>query len=445
MREFSATLDKHFSTGLRPYDRVPRNTPGLVECYNVKVGPTGIEPYTPLPSLLVDPPAFSWPYLQLFKTKQGLMVAGETNLYEVNSWYQLSSVLSFASTGIWTLADFQDYQVWANGDTIIERDPTTGVYAETNPGYTAQAVCNFRGQLIAAGFDSYPDRIAWGPIGSVELSTVLSISTADARKNTSGFRDMPFLGEIYQVKELSKPDSLGRNPGAIIVYGSGGVAALFATETTFGFKVLNQIGIPCKGAVGGDEKQHIFIDRNGYLYSVSEAIKVELLGYKEFLYPMISNEIMISYDEAPRQYYISDGTDTYLYYNGLSKIFQTPTSIANWGSNLVAVLSNAGATHAQIVTDTIDFQNRGIKQVMMAEVGTSKVDNVRVSMDYLYTNGQAFRTSTAKLINKSGIVAPMIAANDLRFRIRADSYTDFSLDYAILRAKQVDKRSIRGI
>ncbi len=458
MQEYSSSITDYFNNGLRAYDKGPRNHPQCVEAYNVKVGPRGVEPYEvvscpfELPGVpLSTPITLSWPFPQVFKTvEEGLIVGTASNLYDCNGAYLLSSILSgLSGTDIWSLADFGDYQVWTNGTDVVERNATTGLYSIVTPGWTVNSVCNFRGQLVGGGFDSDQSLVAWSPIGNVTLANLLSTTyNYDQRKNTGGFRKIPFFGDIVCVKPIGKIDAWGRDPGAVIVYCKEGVIGLFAVSDpapTFGMKVLHEVGIPCRGAVGGDEHQHVFIDRKGWLYTLGENFKLEKSGYQEFFEPMLSNKIMISLDTSNREYYISDGTTTYLLSNKLTEVYQLITSLVTWGGSLLGVTGNSGlGTHSLLVTDTLDFGSRSIKTVTGLELGLSKVSGVTAAIDYLY-EGSTFRTSVAKSVNKSGGVVPIVAGIDLRFRIRAASLTDFSLTSAHVRFKRGDKRNVRGL
>lgn len=439
MREFFLTYKEAFNIGLRRHHRQLVNAQQLIDAYNVKIGPNGLEPYTAMTNSFTGLTAVSWPFPIIFNTRQGLMAGDATKLYSISGAFAATTVgVTVTSGSIWHLADFGDYQVWTNGQKVVTRSASTGLYSIETLSYKVNSVCNFRGQLVAGGFDSALNTVAWGDIGDVDLTTMLAPSTLQARKNVAGFMPMPWLGTVYSVKVLGDK---------VVVYGTAGINALFpvtAPAPTFGLIDVLGVGIAGPGAVGGDDKQHLFVDNKGWLWELGPDLVPRKLGYKEYMSELDPADIMISIDDGERDFYISDGATTYLYNTGLSEVFQHPTSVVYWGGNALFLGNTGSDVTALIVTDNFDCGIRAIKTVTGVEADTSKYSDVTVALDAVYEEGQAWERSTYKQLFKNGTVTPLVGGVMFRLCIKAVSYVDMQLTYANVRYKVNDKRLIRG-
>lgn len=441
MREFSFPLDDSLKVGLIPTDKVRRNTPGLLECYNLVSKKEGLLEYTPI----VNPYSYSciWPYLQLFNTKEGVYAADAASIYEIDSGNNFVLLGSMLTRGnLWSMADFYTYQVWVNGNGCAVLDPATGTITGQTLTHIIESVCNYKGQLIAGGFGGDQSNwVAWSGIGKTYLTELLN---KEDISNVTGQMPVGWFGDVYVVKRLGE---------YVMVYGSGGVSALrpiSSPVTGFGLRVMLEYGIASKGCIGGDEHKHLFIDNEGALWSAIEnveyrTVQLSRLGYKQFMANLTAADIVISYDPIDQAFYISDGVRTYMLSDGMSEVYQLPSGIVRVGGNLYGYLHDTGAADksAYITTNTFDCSLRAIKTISAIESGYTGT-GAQMALDYAYQTGEALTRSTLKNINKHGVVTPIVSGVDFRSHMTIASHIGFEIDSMLVRFKVSDKRAIRG-
>lgn len=443
MKEFSFPYNEGLHVGLIATDKLKRNVPGLLECYNIKVDESGLVPYTTITDPFSGFPTYAWPYPQLFDTTIGIIGATETRIHEVDSGYNASSVITGLSTGnLWQLADFYDYQVLVNGATCVIRDTTTGVYSVQALSHVVESVCNYKGQLIAGGFGGDQSNwVAWSGIGKTYLTELLD---KQDQTNITGQMPVGWLGDIYCVKRLGD---------YVMVYGSGGVSALrpiSSPVTGFGLRIMLNHGIAGKGCIGGDEHRHIFVDTEGYLYSAVEnvefkTVEVKKLGYKNFITNLGAADIVINYDKLEKDFYISDGEQTYLFSTGLSEIYQLPSGLVRVGAGLYGAMHEAvdADTSAYFTTNSFDMSLRANKMLSTLEVGCTG-SGMQAAIYYCFNTLGTFTKSTLKDLNAKGVVTPLISGVDFKVHVTAPLYSAFEVDSLLIRWKLNDKTAIRG-
>ena len=443
MKEFNFPYTDGLHVGLIPNDRIRRNVPGLLECYNMKVGDGGLMPHENITDPFTGFPTYAWPYPQLFDTTIGLIGATESRIHEIDSGYNASSVISGLSVSdIWHMADFYDYQVWVNGATCVIRDTTTGVYSVQTLSHVIESVCNYKGQLIAGGFGGDQGNwVAWSGIGKVYLTELLN---KQDQTNITGQMPVGWFGDVYCVKKLGE---------YVMVYGSGGVSALkpiSSPVTGFGLRVLLDHGIVAKGCIGGDEHKHVFIDNEGALWSATEnveyrTVEVKRLGYKNFITNLGAADIVINYDKLEKDFYISDGDRTYLLSTGLSEIYQLPSGLVRIGSGLYGALHEAvdADTSAYFTTNSFDMSLRAIKMISVIEIGCTG-SGMQAGVDYCFDTLGSYTRSTLKDVNAKGVVSPIISGVDFKVHVTAPLFSAFESDSLLVRWKLNDKTAIRG-
>lgn len=150
---FSITIDSSkLSRGLRPSKRMPRNSGYLVECSGA-VGRDGVlqvlEELTRIDTSVITDPH---PYPQLFVFTNLIIICGKTKIYEyVGGSLVLKLTVTTGST--WSAVDFYDYVYMSNGTVAVIRDAETKLYSITTDQPTAQAICNFQGQVLIGAPD----------------------------------------------------------------------------------------------------------------------------------------------------------------------------------------------------------------------------------------------------------------------------------------------------
>lgn len=149
------------------------------------------------------------------------------------------------------------------------------------------------------------------------------------QRNEFGFMPMPWQGDVVSMMPLG--DYVAVYGAQNASGGGGGVTWLVPAGKYVGTYFVpgfpQSLGVASRGAVGGNEAVHALIDEMGELW-VIEPGGAERLGYKEFLSPMLGNEILIAFDEYEREFQFSDANVSYtLTRNGLTRTYAHPTSM----------------------------------------------------------------------------------------------------------------------
>jgi hypothetical protein len=416
MREFSSPISD-LTKGISPLPLQARNTSFLYDAYNLRIGKFGIEP-APVITTLLDMPSVVWPLPQIIGTSTKNYVVSATTLYEMEAVTNrlIDVVTGLSGTRQYDVADFGLYQVWTNGTCLLEANNvgTFSNYTIPAMSFVPYTVCNFKGQLIMGGLGTAKkDWVSWGGIGDVDLDNMISVRyglDASDLKNTAGYRKMPFHGQVYKVFPLET---------AVMVYSEGGVAALIPSKSpapTYGMKEISNIR--CTGAVGGRYDRHIFIDEDGYMWTIDEKLKLSRLGYNKVFE---NKDAVISYDDHTENFFICTPDDTYILplfdstdghassvHGGLSRLDRVVTSVLNIDKVNIAPYTLKANSYAEVVTDIVDFATRGIKTITAIEMGTDSED-MYVAIDYRFRGTDAFRTSSYKQVYRNGMVFPIVS------------------------------------
>lgn len=151
MREYTTTYRTGLENGLRPNERNPRNVQFLSML-------RGAIPYDKVISSLRELPDpistlnAQWPFPQLFHLRRMTLVCDRTAIYEYKDG-SLSLLCNAVSGSTWSCADFGEYVVLTNGESLITRDPQTGVFSEYADCAipSCLCVCEVNSQLLVGG------------------------------------------------------------------------------------------------------------------------------------------------------------------------------------------------------------------------------------------------------------------------------------------------------
>ncbi len=390
MREFETRIVDHLANGLRPSSRLGINVSYLQNCVNLKPTVEGLVSYEKVQGPFVTDPTIDFPFPQLFKGKSVTLLADKTKIYAVTeaspNWTtaEITLVGSISGTGAWHFLDLFDYWLLFNGTTSIWKSNIHGleggaatVNAVTTP--TVQTGCYLNGRAFMGGFtagagvgsifnhanwialvaswnadlpgsmadivtDIGQNFVMWSSIGGGDALWIFrpawatTVRTAGPRifehlkRNELGWMPMPWQGQVQVMKPLGN---------AVVVYGADGISALVQTIEpipTFGLKHLLDIGVAGRGAVGGTDREHVFIDEAGYLWKIGTDLVPKRLNYQEFLSPLTIASAVISHDQEDDEYYISDGTySRILTSKGLGIMDQVVTSVVAADGALLGV------------------------------------------------------------------------------------------------------------
>ena len=279
------------------------------------------------------------------------------------------------------------------------------------------------------------------------------------KKNEQGFVPMPFQGMVRASRPLGD---------YIINYSDGGVNAMkpVAGPTP----TMEQInlgigGISNRGAIAGDDQHHVYIDNSGMAVMISANLEVTPLGYREFFYPLLGTEIIISHSSNPQnnsrfgEYYISNGDQGfYLGENGLAEHKQVITSTKYYQGATIGfcnLLENIGDIIGRIGIDILDGGVSGLITLEWVRIAgretmwdsSKDTSSLAVAIDYRYRidDDGSWKTTAYKKVNKEGIVYFPISALDFRVRIRVDVYNKLDIDYVEYGIKHGDKRYKRSV
>ena len=138
--------------GMRPSKRSPRNAKYLVQC----IGAVGLDNVLQViddletdrvdTALIADP----FPYPQIFIGTNLILVCGQSSIYELEAGVLVLKIV-VAAGSLWSVVDFFDYLYMSNGTVAVIRDPTSKLYSLSTTLPTAEAICNFNGQVIIGG------------------------------------------------------------------------------------------------------------------------------------------------------------------------------------------------------------------------------------------------------------------------------------------------------
>ena len=450
MRELELSISEMLKNGLRP-EKVPTGAQILTECLGFRCGKLWLEGYDQLSNPLILDIPITWPFpVFIADEKYNILVVrdsilAEDRVYEVSKDHDTIMLLhhldfiAYSQGSRMELADFGEYALMVNGKVTIYRETITDTWVLA----LAQAkiplmetICNFKGQAVGGGvtsawYDCDEHHIIWSKIGELDF--------IPDEKNTSGFRRDPWGGIVQHVKRLGD---------LVIVYGSEGLTAMIPVRepaSTFGFKEMYEIGIVNKGAVGGSILRHLFVNSNYELCEVTDK-GVNILGYQEYISRLAGKDIIVSYNQSTKDFYISNGAITFLYSpQGLTEVSQHPSSVWYSENSQHMIPDVDDERDPYLITESIDFGLRGSKTIFVLELGITNYDQALVAIDWIMDRNNSGVTAWVGE-NYQGVVNLIIAGTTFKVMMKLTGVTsDTIISYIKLRYKMTDLRSIRGV
>jgi len=367
MREFEFPIEDQIKAGIKPYRKTQRNVAGLETLINAKCGKEGLVPFESINDRRIGVTP-SWPFPQLFVGGVYRLLADSATVYEISStWTKTSKLTSLSTDDIWDFIDFGDYWVLLNGAVIAYYDVENTQYANMASSSTFPRILtgtNLKGRIVGGNVktswhDCGTQSVVWSKIGSVDF-------TPD-RTNTAGYRQTLFDGDVKRVMALND---------VAMAYCENGIMRMTPSGTTFGFKDMKGLGVPAKGAAGGDHNRHVFVDRQNFLWRAEGNGELKKLGYQDEMATLTAASIVVAYDPLKQEFYIGDGSKSYLLTDyGLSQVWQSPTSVDSVDGDTVGVAINLSNMTFELVTDDLDFGSRGLKSIGQLELGADYYDD----------------------------------------------------------------------
>jgi len=447
MKELGFTLND-FTKGLRLRDNGRRNDDTLTSCFNLVPRPEGLVS----PTIISEPItaiSASHPFPQIFFGDSFWLLCTEDKIYTINSDWTVTLALDVsvyygvfpsAPKGTWHFVDHFSFVILTNGGVTVLFNPDTGIW-EFNDGSTVPtigSVASYNGQLLGLGvtaisgdpktvFQGTDNRyLMWGGIGVADF-------TID-KSNTRGNR--PLVGEQYKIMILGDH---------IVVYGARKVSILKPSGSNYSLVRSYNYGIASREAVGGNDKNHVFIDTFGNLYRIGTDLKVIGPNYKEFFSPMLGNEIVVQHCELYNEFYITDGVVSYCLTDiGLGEISKGYTGVGILGAIIVGIATDFNDSSGYITSEILDFGTKARKTTTVVEVGCVNADTVYVAIESRHNSMDVFESSDWVELNPVGAAAIKNNGIEFKVKIKCDTAIGFKPDYVIIRAEFDDKRFIRG-
>lgn len=220
MKEFSKTIEKELTFGLRRHEKVIRNKFKLFELYNLEPMEGGLHPLEPVVNpfntteLSLAGLELDWPFPQLFIGTSAILLASANRVYEVNpndfSFNQLTTYdadtpgteKGIEVGGPWQFFDLGKNWFLTNGtDTVFYygKDEMLGnapkVYVKA--GMPFQTGCYHKGRVLFGGFDYNQFwNTAWQSIWDTWQAYKLDTKISDTIIKPEGDIKMP-VGENW--------------------------------------------------------------------------------------------------------------------------------------------------------------------------------------------------------------------------------------------------------
>ncbi len=282
----------------------------------------------------------------------------EVDIYRSNQPNVITAVDAGHS---WQFIDFGSAWMMVNGTaSIFKMNPQTGMtrnagdydHVYGNNTQNINAGLEFQGRMMLGGFDSTTltapwrafwstlanknnydleyefeldaNMVMWTTVGAMDMFWLFypelminsivdgaGYSASDpimldvVRRGDAGFAVMPFKGAVKHMKRLGD---------SVIVYGDDGAAIMkpiVEPIPTFSITRLDIPGIMNTGAVNGDKNQHMLVDKEGYIWRVTEE-GPERLDYHEYISEIDDDDVIVSYNKTLGDFYITNGARTFL-------------------------------------------------------------------------------------------------------------------------------------
>lgn len=255
-------------------------------------------------------------------------------------------------------------------------------------------------------------------------------------RNEAAFMPMPWMGDVVHMKQLGDK---------IVVYGMensagghGGISVLVPAGKHWGVWPVpgfpSGVGIVGRGAVSGDETQHVFLDDTGDLWRITSDLQAQRLEHKHQL-SNLDEHSSFSYDPLEGEHYLSvgafDGETAeecwVLDKDGLSRSHTAPVCLGRTQGGLVGVTFSVSGDAATVLAEThpIDatsFGGRAHEMLTVRKVMVQTLDSNpagwKCRVSYRMDTGDAFIDTTAAALDLRGHI--YFAVPCLQFKIRLE-------------------------
>jgi hypothetical protein len=274
-----------------------------------------------------------------------------------------------------------------------------------------------------------------------------------AKRNETGMMPLPCRGLVQKMIPLGD---------AVVCYTTSGIAAAVSFSnpvSTYGVREidnLQHIGIPSRGAAGGGEHGHIFMDEGGTLWGISKDLTAERIGYQHVLADFVGADPLIEYDAQHQEWYIcgdpaADRTCFVFTRNGgLSKAPWMPTSVSFAEGGIVAGYSFttdfvSGADEVYLTTGRIragDGREESSLNYIILVTQDTDATGWTCYVDYRTEQGVAWTASELFTPDTRGHIRCSVSGIEFRIRLLHPDRTLCDLDEIILEFNDGDRHSV---
>lgn len=212
MKEFTASLQNMISRGIRPDDRMVRNSGYATKCQNARI--TKVEDnyrlstFTPITlsptstQLTAAGITISHPFPQVFKGREVSLLMTQTKAYtwsigsgsplsEISTYdgYNVGNSKSIVSGNSWHFTDFGGVYALFNGSCVVFKSNRLSMFTGGSnkllvvDNVTINTGCDFRGRMILGGFSSSD---FWNSSWSSYISSLFSLGFSLASPTAPG-------------------------------------------------------------------------------------------------------------------------------------------------------------------------------------------------------------------------------------------------------------------
>jgi hypothetical protein len=510
MREFPFRLS--LGAGLRASDRQHYNKPGLVEAVNCEATQDGLVSYRSVVNPFDEDALYAlgltvnWPFPILFGGSKYTLVASRDAVYvlpedsfellpiALHQYGTLTETTISPSTNRWHCAYHQGFWILTNGEATIvhsNEEEMAGIHnrAKVQTEVYIRTVAYSRGRVLFGGFEPgafWPNTwkqffreweggseigqiadmeieknmIWWSSIGGGDVqwlfdpeSMVSGRYTGHSnawplmydylRRGESGFMPMSWPGQVLRVLDMEE---------VVFVGGEGGLSILkpaSAPLPTYGETTLSMFtGLAGSNSAAYGRGATVLVNAVGDVQVVDRSGKMETLGYREFLKPHLSDDIVVCYDEAEGRFLIGTDDQQFILNRGLTKVSQRVTSVVgNPVSSIgITTLEPLEDEVVRFQSDTIDMGISQLKTITTIEVPMKTTEDLYVSIGYRTSVGDNWEYTDWRLANAQGVVTLPIAGLEFRVRVKTNYTENTELpEFLKVYWALTDKRNTRGI
>lgn len=500
MREFRIDLSEHLYRGLRPDARSGRVGRFLLSVENVEIGPFGAmspEAYLNPVEETMGEVDFPWPQLLVGQSQNLLGFADEVLLldpawvpYEVSWVDRDGNPVNLQSTGVWDYVDLGESWILTNGSSVLMRHGLGQFTAHATPyimvnDFQINALAYHRGRIISGGFQAsgwnnfwaqilgeFPRNqveelelnlkglnektVLWSSIGGGDFPFWLFYPTGAAfqfdsamfldriRRNEWGFFEVPWQGSVLKILPAQE---------RVVVYGSEGIVEMVLSAGTYAIRPISRIGVPSRGAAGGDENVQCFLGTDGALYLWQAEKGVIRLGFEEYLEGLVLQEILILKEERIPRFLICSSDGTFILNlegeaPALGWTSAVHTSLAFQSGAEVAVSSVFEDARFRVRTTPFKLPGPGFARLngvhVQAELSDTLDNQLKVTVYYRGATGGEWAKGPTAFLNKEGNA--VLRAQGAEFMLEVEAVNPGFVKLERLEATWhgTDKRFSRG-